>query len=422
MDRPIEKKRWSSRKVAMLAAALAGTLGFAYLVMSSGATRLSTDADRLSAAQVKKGTFQEYAPITGTVQPMTTVYLDLEEGGIVSRIYVQGGNPVKRGDLILGFSNTNAQKQNIETETRLLENLNQLRNSKISLTQSGLILKDQLLDVENRIGELDRTFQRYTQLMQMPQAALSREQFETTRDQLQYNRDKRDLMKERIRQETILQRQQNVQVDESVRRVDRNLEILSRIVESLEVRAPIDGHLSTLNAEIGQNFERGQRIGQIDQLDSFKVRGEIDQYYITRLVTGQRGAFEFGGRRYTLEVVKIYPEVTDDRFQVDMTFVGPAPDGIKRGQRLQIDLTLSEPRQTQLVSKGSFYQYTNGQWAYLLAPDGRSARKTRIVLGRQNPQAVEVLEGLKQGDWIITSNYEGFNDVDELTFSQPIRR
>jgi HlyD family secretion protein len=422
MDRPIEKKRWPPRKVAMFAGAGAGVLGLIFVVATSGTTRLSANSDRLSVAQVREGTFQEYVPIKGTVQPNTTVYLDLEEGGIVEEIYVQGGNPVKKGDLILRFSNTNAQKQNIETETRLLENLDQLRNSKISLTQSNLILKDQLLDLDNRIVELEKTFRRYEQLMKVPNAALSQETFENTRDQLKYYRDKRDLMRERIRQETILQQQQNVQIDSSIQRVDRNLEILSRIIESLEVRAPIDGHLSTLDAEIGQSFQRGQRIGQIDQLDSFKVRGEIDQYYITKVATGQRGTFEFGGRPYTLEVAKIYPEVTDDLFQVDLAFVGPAPEAIKRGQRLLIDLSLSEPRKTHMVAKGSFYQHTNGRWAYRLAPDGRSARRTNIVLGRQNPQAVEVLEGLTQGDWIITSSYDGFNDVDELTFSDPIPR
>lgn len=422
MDRPIQKRQWPPRKVAMLAAAGAGAVGLIYLVASSGTTRLSVDADRLSVAQVQEGRFEEYVPINGSVQPNTTVYLDLEEGGIVQKIYVQGGSQVEEGDLILLFSNTNAQKQNIETETRLLENLDQLRNSKISLTQANLLLKEQLLDLEHEILELENTFRRYEQLMKVPNGGLSQQQFENTRDQLAYLRDKRELLKERIRQETILQQQQSVQIDSSIERVNRNLDILARIIESLEVRAPIDGHLSTLSAEIGQSFQRGERIGQIDQLDSFKVSGEIDQFYITKVAAGQRGTFEFGGRDYVLEIVKIYPEVTNDMFQVDMAFAASAPEGIKRGQRLQIDLSLSEPRTTNLVKKGSFYRHTDGRWAYLLAPDGLSARKTDVVLGRQNPQTVEVLEGLGRGDWIIISNYEGFNDVDELTFSRPIRR
>jgi HlyD family secretion protein len=422
MDRPIEKKNWPPRKIAALSAIAVVVLVLVYLVAANaGRTRLSIDAERLSVSQVQRGEFQEYVPVSGSVQPNTTVYLDLEEGGIVEKLLIQGGNPIKKGELILTFSNTAAQKQNIETETRLLENLDQLRNSKISLTQSALILKDQLLDMDYKIRDLEKTYQRYRELMKSPTSQISQEQFETTTYQLNYYKNKRELLKERIAREDELNDQQSKQIDVSIERVNRNLEILSRIVESLEVRAPIDGHLSTLNAEVGQSFQRGQRIGQIDRLDSFKVRADIDQYYIAKVTAGQRGKFEFSGRGYELEVAKIYPEVTNDVFQVDMSFVGAAPDGIKRGQTLQIDLSLSESRATNVVAKGGFYRHTNGRWAYLVAADGLTARRVDIVLGRQNPQFVEVLQGLQPGDWIITSNYDSFNDVDELKFPEPIK-
>jgi len=423
MDRPIEKKKWPPRRIAIFAGSAAAVLALATLVIANtGKTRLSVQSDRISISQVRLGEFQEYVPINGTVQPNTTVYLDLEEGGIVEKIYVQGGNPIKKGELILSFSNSAAQKQNIEAETRLIDNLNQLRNSKITLTQSNLILKDQLLDLEYKISELERTFARYRELMKTPSAQLSKEQFEATQDQIEYLKSKRELLIERIKRETDLQEQQSAQIDMSIRRVNRNLEILSRIIDSLEVRAPIDGHLSTLNAEIGQSFQRGQRIGQIDQLQSFKVRANIDQYYIAKVAEGQKGRFRFDGRDYELEVLKVYPEVVQDVFQADLTFVGPVPEGIKRGQTLQIDLGLSESKTSSMVAKGSFYRHTNGRWAYLLAQDGKSARRANIVLGRQNPQYVEVLEGLNQGDWIITSSYENFNDVDELKFPEPLKQ
>jgi HlyD family secretion protein len=421
MDRPIEKKNWTPRRTALAVSLAAGAIALVYLVATSGTTRLNVEAARLTVAQVKQGEFQEYVPINGTVQPLTTVYLDLEEGGIVEKIYVEGGNPIKKGELILSFSNTTAQKQNIETETRLLENLNQLRNSKISLTQSNLMLKDQLLDLSHKIVEQEKTFERYERLSKSPTAQISKEQYETARDLLAYYKDKRTLLEERIKQEKILEVQQSAQIDSSIRRVDRNLEILSRIIDSLEVRAPIDGHLSTLSAEIGQSFQRGQRIGQIDQLDRFKVRADVDQYYISKVAIGQQGAFEFDGREYRLEVTKIYPEVKDGLFQVDMTFGDDVPSGIKRGQTLRIDLSLSESKRTNVVAKGGFYKHTNGRWAYRVGEDGRSARRVNLVLGRQNPQSVEVLEGLAVGDWILTSNYESFGDVDELTFPEAIK-
>jgi HlyD family secretion protein len=422
MDRPIEQKKWPPRRITVFASAGVGVVVLVALVVANaGKTRINIGADRVSIAQVKQTSFQEYVPINGTVQPNASVFLDLEEGGIVQKIYLEGGNPVKKGDLILSFSNTAAQKQNIEAETRLIDNLNQLRNSKISLTQSALQFKDQLLDLEYKISELERTFVRYEQLMKVPSSQISKEQFETTRDQLAYLKNKHELLIERIKRETELQEQQSAQIDSSIKRVNRNLEILSRIIDSLEVRAPIGGHLSSLNAEVGQNFNRGQRIGQIDQLESFKVRATVDQYYISKVTVGMQGAFEFAGRAHKLEVVKIYPEVANDVFQVDLVFVGSSPEGIKRGQSLQIDLALSEPKTTSVVEKGSFYRHTNGRWIYALSADGGSAHKTKIVLGRQNPQYVEVLEGLKLGEWVITSNYESFNDADNLSFPEPIK-
>jgi len=423
MDRPIEQKKWPRRTLVLYAAvACVGVALITMTLANSGRTRLSIDPNRLTISKVELTRFQEYIPITGTVQPNNTVYLDLEEGGNVEKIYVESGKPIKKGTLILTLSNTTAQKQNIDAETRLIDNLNQLRNSKISLTTSNLVLKDQLLDLDYKILDLDKTFTRYQQLFKNPTPAVSREQFESTRDQLAYLKNKRTLLQERIRQETELQEQQSSQIESSIARVNRNLELLSRIVESLEVRAPVDGQLSTLNAEVGQGFQRGQRIGQIDQMDSFKVQADIDQYYISTVAVGQTGTFELNGRTRELKVTKVYSEVTKDTFKVDLAFADAIPEGIKRGQTLQIDLRLGESKRTNVVDKGGFYRYTNGRWAYLVASDGSSARRTNIVLGRQNPQSVEVLQGLKAGDAIITSSYDGFNDADVLTFSRPLSR
>ncbi|HEY6881457.1 MAG TPA: HlyD family efflux transporter periplasmic adaptor subunit, partial [Polyangiales bacterium] len=314
-----------------------------------------------------------------------------------------------------------AQKQNIEAETRLIDNLNQLRNSKIQLTEQNLILKDQLLETEYRLGELERTHKHYTELMKTPNTVISKEQFDATTAELTYLRGKRELLIERIKRETELQQQQSKQIDDSIERVNRNLALLTRIVDSLEVRAPIDGHLSTLSAEVGQRFASGQRVGQIDRPDGFKIRADIDQYYISRVAIGQKGKFEFGGQTYEVETTKIYPEVENDMFHADLAFIGAPPDGVKRGQTLNIDLGLSAPRRTTLVAKGSFYQHTSGRWAYLLGDDGLTAHRTPITLGRQNPQQVEVLEGLKPGDWIITSSYDQFGDAAELTFPKSLK-
>lgn len=421
MDRPIEKKTWLARNIVPVIVACITLLSLAYLMAgSANGRRLQVDTDRISTTAVIEGEFKEYIPITGKVQPKTSVFLDLEEGGIVENIYIESGNAIKKGDLVLSFSNTALQKQNIDSETRILENLDRLRNSKISLTEKNLLLKDQLLDMNYQILELTKTVDRYEILYKNPDTPLDEYTYESAKDRLAYLSDKKILLTERIRQESILRVQQSEQVDASIKRVNRSLTVLAHIVDGLNLHAPISGYLSSMSAEIGQSFRRGERIGQIDQLDDFKVQSQIDQFYISKVDVGQSGVFDFNGQSYPLRITKIYTEVTNDSFKVDMEFVGPRAEGIKRGQTLQIDLSLSEVRTSKLVSKGGYYRYTNGRWVYLLSDDGSRARKVSIVAGRHNPQSFEIIEGLNIGDRIISSSYDLFNDADELVFDKPI--
>ena len=423
MDEPIEKKSWSTNRLVTVGSVGVVVVAIIYsLVSGPRASSLTIESDRISVDQVRVGEFQEYVPITGRVQPKVTVYLDLEEGGIVEQIFIESGNWVNKGDLILGFSNTMVQKNNIDSETRLLENLDNLRNSKISATQQSLLLKDQLLDLNFSILELERLFKRHKALNDEQNTNLSREEFEATRDRLHYLKEKKALLEARIHQETILRERQGRQIDDSMERGSRSLEMLTQIMESLTLRAPIDGYLSSMDAQVGQSFSRGQRVGQIDQLDSFKVTANIDQYYISKVLQDQQGKFSFGGETYELRINKIHPEVAEDAsFQVDLEFVGTVPDGIKRGQSLQIDLSLSASRTTNLVSKGGFYRHTNGRWIYRLSDDGSRAYRVDLIPGRQNPESFEVLEGLAPGDWIVSSSYDGFRDVDEVILNPPIQ-
>jgi len=423
MDRAIPKKTWTASRISLLIGGAAFIFLLIYLITGTGSgSRLSIDSNRISISQVTAGEFQEYIPINGSVQPHTTVYLDLEEGGIVEQIYTQGGVPIKKGDLILSFTNATAQKANIDSESRQLDTLNQLRTQKFTLTQNALQRQESLLDLNKQIQDAQRRFDRFKKLMENPTTSLPEDEFEAAEDNLSYLKERKVLLLERIKQEDLLREQQEQSIDESIDRTNRSLQVLSRIMDSLEVRAPIDGHLSSMNAEVGQSFNRGQRIGQIDQLDSFKVRAEIDQFYISRVTPGQIGTFDFGGQTYQLQVDKIYPEVIDSAFQVDMEFTDELATGIKRGQTLQIELSLSESTSTTLVKKGGFYRHTSGRWVYKISEDGLSASRVPIVSGRQNPQSFEILEGLSVGDWIISSGYDTFNDVDTLTFSEPIKR
>jgi HlyD family secretion protein len=420
MDRPIEKKRWPISRLVFIIVICAIAIFLLYQVLSrSGKTRLKVDTSRITVSQVKYGEFQEYYPFDGTVVPETSVYLDVEQGGRVEEIFVEGGQPIKKGDLILRFSNDSLQRSSIEAETRLLENLNNLKNTQITIAQTKLNRKEELLNLNYQIQDLEKKFKRY-EVLKKENIVISEEQYEIVRDELKYMKDKRDLLEERIRQEDILNDNQLEQANSSIKRTNLSLDLLEKSVESLEVRAPISGHLSSINAEIGQNIGPGQRIGQIDVLDSFKIRAGIDQYYISKVTVGTRGKFSLDGVTYEAEVKKTYPEVINNQFIVDVGFVGEPPKGIKRGQVLTIELIFSEPGQSLMVTKGGFYQQTSGRWAFLISKDRKSAYRADIRLGRQNPRYVEILEGLKEGDWVITSGYDTFKEADILIFNEPL--
>ena len=420
MDRAIEKKRWSLNRLIFIFCVSAMIVFLGYLVISrSGTTRLKVDPTRMTISEVKYGEFREYYPFDGTVIPVTSVYLDIEEGGRVEEIFVEGGQPIKKGDRILRFSNDNLQRNTIDTETRLLENLDTLRNTQFNRAQSKLLLRDTLLDLSYQIQKLEKKYKRY-KVLKEDKIAISDEQYEDVHDELKYLKDKRDLLKERIAQEDLLSEKQIEQANKSIERISVSLDLLTKTMENLEVRAPISGYLSRINAEVGQTISSGQRIGQIDILDHLKIRAGIDQYYNSKVTTDTKGKFSLDGKSYGVKVIKIYPEIVNSQFNVDMAFIGDPPEGIKRGQTLTVELDFSESEQRLMVTKGGFFQATGGRWVYLISKDGKSARRTDIHLGRQNPRYVEVLDGLKKGDMVITSGYDTFKEADTLIFDEPI--
>jgi HlyD family secretion protein len=373
----------------------------------------------MTISKVEYGEFLEYYPFEGTVVPVTSVYLDVETGGLVDEIFAEGGKYIEKGDLILSFSNDSLQRSFIEAETRLLNNLNSLKNTQITIAQTKLTRKEQLLNLNYEIQELEKKFERY-EVLKMENIAISEEEYELVRDQLIYMKDKRDLLQERIEQENILSDSQLEQAKSSIERTNLSLDLLEKSVKSLKVRAPISGYLSSIEAEIGQSIPSGKRIGQIDLLDNLKIRIEVDQYYISKVSVGTRGRFTLDEQTYEVEVNKIYPEVQNNVFEADTKFVGEPPEGIKRGQTLTIQLSFSEPEKSLMLAKGGFYQETGGRWVYLISEDQKTAYRADVRLGRQNPRYVEILEGLKEGDWVITSGYDTFNEVDELLFNSPL--
>ncbi len=422
MDKTIDKKGVSRLRWVFIGVGSLLALGLVWQLMArSSSSRFTVDPNRVTTGVVHKADFLEYYPFDGTVQAATSVYLDVEEGGRVDAIYVEGGQHVAKGDLILKFSNISLQQTAIGTETQLLYNLDIQRDSQFNRAQSALLLRDALLDLEHQIVDAENKFHRYEELIKDGNTAISAETFETQRNQLQYLKDKRDLLKERIHKEDELSAEQVTAVHKSIDKLNTSLELLGQIVKSLEVRAPISGYLSTIDAQVGQNVTVGQRIGQIDLLDKFKVRVSIDQYYISRVETGTPGHVNLDGKIYDVKVTKVYPEVKNGTFEADVLFAGDVPETLKRGQTLTVELSFGTPTKTLTVAKGGYFQQTSGRWVYVVSKDGRTARRTDVRLGKQNPREVEVLEGLSEGDRIITSAYDTFNAVDELQFTTPLK-
>ncbi len=420
MDKPIQKKTWTPGRIILIGISLLIIACLAYLFASrSGKSRLKVDASRMTFAKIGYGEFREYYPFDAKVEPVTSVYLDVETGGRVEAIYVEAGKFVEKGELIVRFSNTQLQRSSIDSERGLLETLNIQRDTQFNRAQNRLNLKEMLVDLNYQILKLEDKYRRYGKLGENS-GVLTEEEYKTVKDELEYKRSRRDLLEERIKQEDMLSQTQLEQANRSVERLNRSLALLNKTVDSLDVRAPISGYLSSIDAEVGQNIGPGKRIGQIDLLDKLKLRAGIDQYYIAKVAVGTRGKFTLEGDSYTVEVQKIYPEVKDDKFTVDMAFVSDMPKGIKRGQTITVELDFSEAGKSLVVSKGGFYNQTNGRWVYLVAPDRLSASRANIRTGRQNPRDVEILEGLREGDWVITSGYDSFNSVDMLVFDKPV--
>ena len=417
MDRAVRKKRWTLKRIGLFGVpATLFTLLLLNLVFGDHRSRLNVEAERITVSTVSKAPFQEYIPVTGTIEPLQTFFLDAAEGGRIDSIFVEAGTLVTKGDRILKLGNTGMQLDVLYREALLFEQINNARNTRLAIEQNSLTLRGQLADVEYQIIRLQRLYDRDTTMYR--RQLISAQEFEQVKDEYEYWRAKKIITAENFKQDSVLRRVQLDQLNSSIKRMQSNLDLVKRSLEDLVVRAPISGQLTSLNAEIGQSKSPGERLGQIDVLDGFKVRADIDEFYISRINPGQKGTFDLGSSTYNLSVEKVYPEVRDGRFEVDLQFDSSAPQGVRRGQTLQIRLQLGDLSDAVIVARGAFYQKTGGQWVYVVDKSGAFAVKRNVRLGRQNPQAFEVLEGLEPGDQVITSSYDNFGDNDKLVLKQ----
>ncbi len=413
MDQIIKKKKWPPRRIITYAAAGAFILLILYLlIFQSNRSTLNVESDKLTISTVQRGPFQEFIPVMGEVLPVQTIFLDVEEGGLVDKIYIEAGSAVKKGDKILKLSNTSLLMDIMYREAELFQQINNLRNTRLLFEQSRLALERDLANLDFQVEKQKRKFESFQSLYE--DKLVSRHDFEDTRDEYTMIQNQRRLAAESQEKELDYRKQQIVQLEDAVKRMEENLQVAKSKLDNLTLRAPITGTLTSLQAEPGQSKSPGERLGQIDAPEGFKARAEIDEFYIDRIQKDKPGQFELSGDTYRMRVSRVYPEVKDGKFSVDLEFPGRQAPGIRRGQTLHIRLELSDVAEALLLPRGGFFQKTGGNWVFVLEPDGKSAVKREIRLGRQNPDVFEVLGGLRAGERVITSGYDNFGDNERL--------
>lgn len=417
VDRIRAKKYWNRKRILTISgiAGLVVLIGASYY-FTSHKSRLNVDPERITISEVKQGIFQENIPVTGVVLPITTIYMDALEGGRVEEKYVEDGAIMKKGEPILRLSNTDLELSLVNQETSVYNLLTQMQISQNAARQNTIGKLNQMTEVDNALKEADRVYKLNKKLYD--QKVIGLQEFRQSENTYNYQLERKRLTTQILRQDSLAVKQEADQASSSYGRTQNALQLMRKKVGDLIVRAPVDGQLTSLDAEIGQSKNKGERLGQLDVLSGFKVRADIDEHYISRIYTGLTASFDFAGKTYKLIIKKVFTQVTNGRFQVDMEFEKETPTGIRRGQTLQVRVALSDEKQAIMVAKGGFFQKTGGSWIFKVSEGGGMAYRVEIQLGNQNPDYYEVLKGLKPGDKVVTSSYENFGDMQELVLKK----
>jgi len=418
MDKIIEKK--TGWRVAFTKKAMPWWLGalllvfVIYLIARPNNKTLRVDKDTVTISNAVKGEFNDYIRISGRVQPMTTIQLSPQEGGIVEKILIEEGSPVKAGDAILILNNDNLDLQILNSEAELAEKENILRNTQIQMEQQKLDVRQNVLEYGTNVERLRRAYEQQKALYE--DKLIAKEEYLKAEEDYQLALQKYNLMTERSRQDSLYRGTQIDRMEESLENMQLNMSMIRRRKSNLIVKAPIDGELGLLDVVLGQSIAAGTKIGQINSVGLYKVEAQIDEHYIDRVIAGLEATFERQGETYSTVIRKVYPEVRDGKFKADFKFDGEQPDNIRSGQTYYLNLQLGQPEEAVIIPRGTFYQKTGGKWIYVVNKEGTKAVKREIRIGRQNPQYYEVLEGLEPGEKVITSGYDTYGDSDVLVF------
>lgn len=415
MDRVKPKKFWNPRRIAMITGGVLLASFFIWQFFFTDKRRkLNTDKEKLTVSTVSEGVFDEFIIVTGVVLPLKTIQLDAIVGGYVTEKIMDGGNMVKQGDILLRLENQNLKLNFLSSETEASRLVNELQNTRQKLKVDRFNLQKTLSELDFQIDQAKDAHERNEKLFKdkvIPEADF----LKTKREYLRLGKQREiEIESQKYQEENA--KMQISQLERTLENTQKNVALWRQTLDNLVVKAPVSGLLSSMNVEVGSNINQGQNIGQIDDLNGFKMRVGVDEHYISRIYAGLTGSIDFSGKSYQLEIVKIYPEVKNGRFEVDMKFSTNSPEGIKRGQSTPIRLQLGQPGKAILLPTGGFFSDSGGNWVFVVSADGKRASRRKVSLGRKNPEYFEVLDGLKPGEKVITSSYESFGDNEVLEF------
>lgn len=418
MDKIIEKKKGLAAAFTRRALPYwMGTFVVAFvlwLVLRDNSSTLRVNGDTLSLGTVAQGEFNDYIRVTGQVQPMTTIQISPLEGGVVQEIVTEEGSKVSKGDVIVILSNESLDLQILNSEAELAEKENLLRNTMISMEQQKLSVKQEMLQLRVEVRRSKRAYESARELF--AEKLISREEWLKAEEDYMLATDRLALVETRAKQDSLYRAVEIHQMEESLANMRLNMRMIRKRKDNLTIKAPIDGELGLLDVALGQSIAAGVKIGQINNLDSYKIEAFVDEHYIDRVVAGLQARFERQDESYETVIRKVYPEVRDGKFKTDFKFNGEQPVNIRTGQTYYLNLQLGQPEEAVMIPRGTFYQKTGGRWIYVVSEDGTRAVKRNIRIGRQNPQYYEVLEGLEPGERVVVSGYDNFGDNEVLLF------
>ena len=415
MDRVVERKRIDKRILIAGAAVGVLLLILIFWLFAPRADSLSVSRDRLAIGEVNSGVFEDYLPVRGRVTPMVTVFLDAVEGGRVEKKLVEDGAQVTAGQMLAVLSNAELQLSTLEKQAEVEQQLNNMRSQELALTQTRNSNLRDLNQAETDLAKARRLYDLQKALAD--KGFVSMKTFNDTKDDLQYQQQRLQILKRSIAQTEALQTSQLRQLRAASSSLNTSMGVAQGSLGQLNIRAPVAGQLSGFDIQLGQSLQQGERIGQVDSAGADKLQADVDEYYLGRVAVGQTATADVEGRTYRLRVAKVYPQVRNGQFQIDLVFDGAEPKGVQRGQTVQAKLTLGDSSKALLIPNGAFFNDTGGNWIFVVDSGGRSATRRQVQLGRRNNDSIEVLSGLSPGERVITSSYSGLTDKDRLTFS-----